>query len=95
MTNTKLYTVVLDHAGGTYIGQESATSASKAAFQWITSIPDEELIRWGIAREELAGIVRSDQPVPLAGLLNVWCISGSAKQGLALINVVATDQSLD
>ena len=37
--------------------------------------------------------LRADQPVPLGGLLNVWCISGSAKKGLALINVVATDQS--
>jgi hypothetical protein len=52
-----------------------------------------KLIRWGITREELAGIARSDQPVPLAGLLNVWCISGSTNRGLALINVVATDQS--
>jgi len=96
MTDTNLYTVVLDHAGGTHIGQESAASASKAAFEWtLRSIPDEELLRWGITREELAGIVRSDQPVPLAGLLNVWCISGSTKKGLALINVVATDQSLD
>jgi len=95
VANTKLYTVVLDYAGGTYVGQESAASASKAAFKWITSIPDEELMRWKITREELAGIVGSDQPVPLAGLLNVWCISGSTKKGRALINVVATDQSLD
>ena len=87
--------MILDHLGGTYVGQESAASASKAALQWITSIPDEELMKWKITREELAGIVRSDQPVPLVGLLNVWCISGSTKKGLALINVVATDQSLD
>ena len=69
--------MVLDYAGGTYIGQESAVSASKAAFQWITSIPDEELIRWKITREELTAI------------------PGSTRKGLALINVVATDQSLD
>jgi hypothetical protein len=93
VTDTKLYTVVLDHAGGTYIGQEPSSSASEAVFQWIASIPDEELIRWGITREELAGIARSDQLVPLAGLLNVWCISGSTKRGLALIDIIATDQS--
>jgi hypothetical protein len=85
--------MVLDYGGGTYIAQSLADSANAAVTHWISTIRDEELEQWGISREELSNIATSDRAVPLDGLLNVWCLSGSGKRGLALINVIATDQS--
>ncbi len=94
MTDNRLYTVVLDHKGGTYIGQASGDSVTAALSQWLSRIRDEELAKWGITRDELSKIARSDEAAPLNGCLNVWCLSGSTKGGLVLINVIATDQSL-
>ncbi len=93
MTDNRLYTVVLDYKGGTYVGQASGHSATAALSEWASRIRDEELAEWGITRDELSKIVRSDEPVPLNGCLNAWCLSGSTNSGLALINVIATDQS--
>jgi hypothetical protein len=94
MTNNRLYTVVLNYKGGTYIGQTSGDSATAALSQWVSRIRNEELAEWGITRDELSKIVRSDEAVPLNGCLNVWCLSGTTSGGLALINLIATEQSL-
>jgi hypothetical protein len=94
MTNNRLYTVVLDYKGGTYIGQAPGDSTTAALSHWVSRIRDEELAEWGITRDELSKIARSDEAVPLNGCLNVWCLSGSTNDGLVLINVIATDQSL-
>lgn len=94
MTNKKLYTAVLDYKGGTYIGQASGDSAKVALAQWVSRIGQQDLNKWGISRDELSRIATSDEAVPLKGCLNVWCLSGSTEDGLALINVIATDQSL-
>lgn len=94
MTKNKLYTVVLDFKGGTYIGQAAADSIVTALSRWLSKIEDEELVRWKITRDELSDIVKSEEPVPLDDCINVWCLSGNAKGGLALINVIATDQSV-
>jgi len=94
MTNSRLYTIVLDYRGGTYIGQASGDSVTAALSQWVSKIPHKELAGWGITRDELSEIVRSDEPVALSGCVNTWCLSGSTNGGLVLINVIATDQSL-
>jgi hypothetical protein len=93
MTNNRLYTIVLDYKGGTYIGQASGDSATAALSQWVSGIRDEELAKWRITRDELSKIAGSDEPIPLNGCLNAWCLSGSTNDGLVLINVIATDQS--
>ena len=93
MTNSRLYTVVLDYRGGTYIGQASGDSVNAALSQWVSKLKHEELTEWGITRDELADIAGSDEPVLLKGCINVWCLSGSTNSGLALLNVIATDQS--
>jgi hypothetical protein len=94
MTKNRLYTVVLDYKGGTYVGQASGDSATAAVSRWVSRIRDEELVEWGITRDQLSRIARSDDAVPLSGCLNVWCLSGSINEGLVLINVIATDESL-
>jgi hypothetical protein len=92
MTNNGLYTIVLDYKGGTYIGQAYADSLTNALAQWLSGITDEELARWQTTRDELSNVVNSDRPIPLSGCTNVWCLSGSIKDSLALINVIATQR---
>lgn len=95
MTRNRLYTIVLDYKGGTYIGQASSDSVSGALVQWLSKIGDQELANWKITRQKLLDIINSDEPIPLRGCTNVWCLSSSTKDGLALINVIATDRSQD
>ena len=86
--------MVLQYRGGTYIGQSHANSVTSALSQWLTVITNRELVEWKISRDELSEIF-SDEPIPLSDSTNVWCLSGSSKDGHALINVIATDQSTD
>ena len=91
MTKKRLYTVVLEFGGGTYIAQVSAESPVAALPDWISQLQDEELAKWGITRSELTSIIGSDHPVPIDGCVGVWCLTGSAKKGLVLINMIATE----
>ena len=93
MTKTKLYTVILNYRGGVYIGQAAADSATAAMSEWLSKIEGKELLRWGTTRQFLSSIVTSGPPVPLDGCINTWCLSDSTKHGLALLNIIATDQS--
>jgi hypothetical protein len=93
MTRTKLYTVVLDYQGGTYIAQVAADSPAAALPRWLTRLKDDDLAQWGTTRVELSNILRTEDVVPIDGCVNVWCISGSGKNGLVLINLIATNDS--
>ena len=93
MSKNRFYTIVLDYKGGTYIGQSTANSVRQALTKWLSQQSDQELARWKINRDELQDILSSDEPIPLGGCTNVWCLSGSTKRGLALINIIATDQA--
>ncbi|MBZ5597351.1 MAG: hypothetical protein LAO03_10050 [Acidobacteriia bacterium] len=93
MNKKKLYTVILEFGGGTYISQVSGESPAAALPNWMSQLQDQELAKWAITRNELISIIESDRPVPLGGCVGVWCLTGSVKNGLALINVVATDGS--
>jgi len=92
MSKGKLYTIILDYKGGTYIAQVRADSPVEALPRWLSRIKDNELADWGTTRGELTNIMRSEGVVPLDGCVNVWCISGSGRRGLVLINVIATDE---
>jgi len=93
MTKNRLYTIVLDYKGGTYISQVSALSPAAALPKWLSKLKDADLMEWGITREELTGITKSGNIVPLDGCVSVWCISGSGRRGLVLMNIVATRRS--
>lgn len=93
MTKNKLYTVVLEFGGGTYIAQVSGDSPGAALPDWLSRLHDEDLARWGTTRSELTSIIESDPPSPIDGCLGVWCLTGSVKKGLVLINIIATDGS--
>lgn len=93
MTQRKLYTIVLDYKGGTYIAQVSGDSPAAALSNWLSEIRDQELAEWGITRGEIKAIMDTDDPTPVSGCSGVWCVTGSTKKGLVLVNVVATDGS--
>ena len=86
MTSKKLFTVILDYRGGTYIDQTSADSPAAALTKWVSKIKEEDLAEWKISRSELVEITKSNDLVPLNGCLGVWCARDSTKHGLALIN---------
>jgi hypothetical protein len=93
MSENRLYTIILDYNGGTYIGQAPEESVAAALQQLLAKIADEELSAWGLRREVLTKIATTDDAIAVLGCVNVSCLSGSAEKGLVLINVVVTDQS--
>jgi hypothetical protein len=56
-----LNTVVLDYAGGIYIAQVQAASPAAVLPKWVSKIKHGELAAWGIGRQELAEIARSER----------------------------------
>jgi hypothetical protein len=90
MSRETLYTIVLDYKGGTYISQSPAESPEAALTKWANAIGENDLVNWGLSRAEITQLPE-DSPVPLKGCLNVWCVTASTKEGLMLVNIVATE----
>jgi hypothetical protein len=93
VTCEKLYSIVLDYKGGSYIAQLSGESHAVVLPQWIGILNDRDLDAWGITRSELVRIVRSEEPIAIDGCTNIWCVTGSAAKGLVLINIIATEST--
>ena len=89
MKRRELYTVILDHNDGTYVLQVSGNSPNEAMTNWANEVSDENLASWGLTRAELRDL-SNDDPAPLDGCVNVWCVTSSVSAGLALVNIVAT-----
>ncbi|MBL9046872.1 MAG: hypothetical protein JNK34_06095 [Tabrizicola sp.] len=78
----KLWTIVADYKGGTYIDQALASTidaalrdvGSRAEYDFLASLLDESL----------------ETPVKLDGMKNVWCTTLLFDDELLLINVVLT-----
>ena len=85
-----LYTFLLDYAGGTYVSQIEAASEQAAFRDWISNLKSEQLADTVSDEIALAFDANADGPVSLNGLAGVWCATGSAAQGLALVNLVRT-----
>jgi len=93
MTDARVYTFVFEYKGGTYIDQVSAANPRKALTKWAMNLPEEDLQSWKLKRAELLSLFEAGSPVPLTGLLNVWCISGiSMEDEQLLLNIVATEE---
>jgi hypothetical protein len=85
------FTIVLDYRGGTYVSQCSAKSPADAFRQWVTSDALDEVEQLGPGRRrEIAERVRDElrPPVPLTGLVNVWCTGLPIPGGL--VNIIKT-----
>lgn len=86
----KLFTVILEYRGGTYISQVQADDVSKVLSRWLDQISDEEFRQWMLSQLELDSSLRGSNPVPINGISNVWCQSALVDSHLVLINIVAT-----
>jgi hypothetical protein len=81
--------MVLDFNGGTYISQISAESPKAALTEWVNIISKNGLEGCELSSAEMASL-DEEIPVPLDHCLNAWCVTGSAKTGLILLNIIAT-----
>lgn len=86
-----LYTFILDFADGTYISQVNAPSTTSACAKWAEELDITKLKGIGIKnKESLKNQMKEEEPQPLNGVLNTWCLSATLHGGLALINIVQT-----
>jgi len=92
MSHLSLYTIILEYKGGTYISQIQSESPTAAVKKWSTTITEHSLAVWGVDRSDLVSL-SDDNPVPLENCVNIWCLTGSAKNHLMLLNVVATEMT--
>jgi hypothetical protein len=94
MNHNTLYTIILDYKGGTYISQVRGDSPTAAVEKWVARVTDAELITWTLKRSDLEGLCQ-ENPVLLNNCISVWCVTLSTRKGLALVNIVATqDETL-
>jgi hypothetical protein len=94
MTSKKrMFTVICDYRGGTYISQVVAISPTDAGVKWARRHDVPPLKKLGARqREEIVnGLMVDDVPVPLTGLKNVWCFSPTILRHIATVNLVVTD----
>lgn len=89
-----LYTIILDFLGGTYISQVRAESKTDAIVRWTHSLDDRIPEVSLVNRNELADGLELEKLVPLNGLVNAWCMSALVNDGLALLHIIKTDDSL-
>jgi len=85
-----MFTLVLDLGGGTYVSQYEGPSPAAALRSWAQNeLP--LLVQAGAppAVVSLASVA-DDDPTPLTGLINVWCVTGRVDSELALLNIIAT-----
>lgn len=89
-----LFTVILDFAGGTYISQIEATSTTSACLKWALELDFSNIKGIG-AKSKLSILkqLQDNEPTPLDGLLNAWCISILLRGNLALINIILTENT--
>lgn len=88
-----LYTVDFEYRGGTYLSQVEANSPGEVLDLWARQIADKEVVRWGLDRAALIEAFGREVPVPIEGLVGVWCVGRDLDCRLALANFIATTET--
>ena len=85
----KKYTAILDFRGGIYISQVYAKSINEASCLWANKLDSSEIKYLG-ERTKLALIscIKSEQPILLQDMDNVWCYSGLLRTGFFIVHIV-------
>lgn len=84
------YTVIMDFKGGTYISQVQSENQKNALEKWALELDTSEIFGLGDAgKARLLKGARSEEPIALEGLSQVWC-AYCLIPGPALINIVQT-----
>lgn len=85
-----LFTIVLDHRGGTYVHQVIGDDPRSAVASWTETALPEVVPLAEAGMVALRGRLSSDSPCPLDGMRNVWCSSFMLNGHLAIVHVVMT-----
>jgi hypothetical protein len=83
----------LDFQGGTYISQVRASSPRSACIKWAENLEINEIEGLGEKGQgKLIEEMKRELPVPIKGVINVWCTSALIRGKGASINLVQTEQ---
>jgi hypothetical protein len=91
MSHEKLYTMLLEYNGGTYVSQVPGNTVEVAIKKWAKAVSGHDLKSWGLTRAEVIRLSH-DNPLPLENCSNVWCLTNSTEKSLILLNVIATER---
>lgn len=90
--DARLFTIICEFRGTTYVAQVSASDQEDAVLAWAGRLRLER--PFGRASSYLAKSAESDLasylPVAIKGISNVWCITGSCGGDFMLADIVET-----
>lgn len=89
-----LYTIILDYNGGTYISQIEENSPYKSLISWIKEIDLKNLNVGHVRKSSIVKKIREfeEEPLPLSGIKNVWCVTFILNKKLALVHIIKTNR---
>ena len=92
MSTKRLYTIVLEFQGGTYVGQANGDTPNDALFSWTPPSGEiaPDLTFSQLLRQLYDQIVSGDRLTIVLGNINVWCISGTYAGSLILVHIILT-----
>lgn len=85
---SRLFTVVCDYAGCTYVSQVQARDAEHALLEWAALLQSEQPVE-GASDAIARSIINDDEGLTaLMGLVGVWCWTASIEGELVLANII-------
>ncbi len=86
----------MDYCGGTYVAQVKEASPSRALRVWASQLNVRDIANFDEAcKQTLIEDFQDEQIALLNGQVNVWCATALLPKGLVLVNIVATDSSIN
>ncbi|MBY8825015.1 hypothetical protein [Sphingomonas colocasiae] len=87
----RLFTMVCEYRGGTYIAQVRAVDPRGAIAAWAVLLRTDRPVPRSsahLARAVSANIARGDRPVAMDGLSGVWCFTALCGGDLMILDIV-------
>ena len=95
MSNPKLFTLIIDYKGGTYVTQANASDVAAA--------PAECIKKWNLEgieeiihekdKTEIVEQLKEEEFVLINGMNNVWCGTALLRGELMIMNLVETSNA--
>lgn len=88
----RLFTIVCEFRGGTYISQVRASDEHAAVKEWTALLVRERPMKRASSYLAKSVVARSEEypPVALEGLRGVWCITGNCGGDFMLADIIET-----
>ncbi len=86
----RLYTVVCEYAGGTYVSQITAEDERTAVVNWAMAFREDRPAAKGSRRlaDDVLGRLGSEPPVAVPGLAGVWRLAAVARGKASQLHVI-------